>query len=143
VTLYPSHNWGQWIIRMPVLSALGLGIAVNNTGGILEAFLGKRSAFERTPKIGDIRHNELTGKLISEHFKISNSTWFELILGVYALTDSILAMKDGNLSVAIFYALYAAGFMWVAGSTIWEVRASRTSRLHSASPKGELADDPD
>lgn len=143
LTLYPSRRWWQWIVRMPVLSALGVGIAVNNTGGILEAFLGKRSAFERTPKIGDIRHNELTEKVISERLKVNASTWFELVLGVYALSDGVLAVKDGNLIGAIFYALYAAGFIWVAGSTLWEVRASRTAHLGSVSAKGVLADDRD
>ena len=144
MTLYPPRRWWQWFVRMPVLSALGVGIAVNNTGGIIEAFLGKQSAFERTPKIGDIRHIELTEKVIAERLMVSNSTWFELILGVYALIDGILAVKDGNRIGAIFYALYAAGFMWVAGSTLWEARASRAVQLiSSVSPESALADDPD
>src|SRR5690606_9227060 len=40
----------QVLWRFPVLMAMGIGISVNNARGVVEALLGLRSGFVRTPK---------------------------------------------------------------------------------------------
>jgi len=46
--LYP--DWKRQIKYLPLVMALGLGLAINNGRAALEAFLGVRSPFARTPK---------------------------------------------------------------------------------------------
>lgn len=43
-------DWWKRILYMPVLLALGIGMAVNNAKAVLEAVFGHQSSFVRTPK---------------------------------------------------------------------------------------------
>ena len=40
------------VLQMPLLMSIGIGIAINNARGVIEALLGHESAFIRTPKYG-------------------------------------------------------------------------------------------
>ena len=48
--LYP--DWISRIRWLPFLVMIGTGIAISNTRAWLEAVIGKKSAFKRTPKLG-------------------------------------------------------------------------------------------
>jgi cellulose synthase/poly-beta-1,6-N-acetylglucosamine synthase-like glycosyltransferase len=124
VALYGPGRMYRWFLDMPLLFALGVGIAVNNTRAILEAILGKQSEFERTPKTGVIRRDKKQKNLIHERFTIDQGTWLEIVFSGLALVTSIFALRNGNVLGAIFFGLYACGFIWVAGATIWEARPS-------------------
>lgn len=43
-------DWFRRILCLPILLALGIGMAVNNAKAVLEAVLGHQSSFVRTPK---------------------------------------------------------------------------------------------
>ncbi|MCB9462427.1 MAG: glycosyltransferase [Candidatus Eisenbacteria bacterium] len=45
-------DWKSRLLILPVLVAVGVGIAVNNSRAVFEALTGKKSAFVRTPKHG-------------------------------------------------------------------------------------------
>ncbi|RPI34166.1 MAG: glycosyltransferase [Chloroflexota bacterium] len=114
-----AHRWGR-LLRLPFLVMLGVGIAVNNSRAVFEALIGKRSAFERTPKTGLTRGLRAVGNLRKEKIKIDTLTWVELILCLYASVNAILWLQRDNWIGAVFFALYAAGFAWVALETLWE-----------------------
>lgn len=124
VTLYGPKKLWQWLVRMPVLAALGVGIAINNSRAIWEGLSGKQSAFERTPKTGVLRRKRGPHNVVTERFRIDSSTWFELVFGIYSLMISIIAGRQGNWLGAFFFSLYAAGFVWVATATLREARAT-------------------
>ncbi len=52
--------WGT-ILRLPVLMSIGIGIALNNARGCLEALFGHESAFVRTPKYNTTSKEEHAG----------------------------------------------------------------------------------
>jgi cellulose synthase/poly-beta-1,6-N-acetylglucosamine synthase-like glycosyltransferase len=135
IALYGPKRFYRWIFHMPLLSALGVGIAVNNTRAIFEAFIGKQSEFERTPKTGVIRRDKTTNNVVTERFTIDSGTWLEIVFCSLAIATSYFAVRYGNIVEAIFFALYACGFLWVAGATIWEARPSaslKRTRLASS-----------
>jgi cellulose synthase/poly-beta-1,6-N-acetylglucosamine synthase-like glycosyltransferase len=141
VALYGPGRFYRWIMHMPLLSALGVGIAVNNTRAIIEAIIGKQSEFERTPKTGAIHRDKSKKNLVNERFTIDPGTWLEIVFSGLALVTSFFAMKNGNVPGAIFFAIYACGFIWVAGATIWEARPSAVrsrSRLASSQDSASL-----
>src|SRR5881227_4401271 len=47
--LFP-RSWPRTFLYLPFLMALGIGLTVTNTRAVLEALIGKQSAFARTPK---------------------------------------------------------------------------------------------
>jgi hypothetical protein len=111
---------------------LGVGLALNNTRAVLEAFQGKPNTFERTPKMGVMNRNHTRHNVVTtEQLQVDTGTLFEMALCLYAIFLGILAVRQGNWFGAFFFLLYATGFGWVAGETIWEAggiytRARRT-----------------
>ena len=49
--LYPK-SWLKEILLLPMVLALGVGLAINNARAVLEALFGHQSEFTRTPKYG-------------------------------------------------------------------------------------------
>src|SRR6202035_3318533 len=47
--LFPKR-WPRALLYIPFLMALGIGLTVTNTRAVLEAMVGKQTAFARTPK---------------------------------------------------------------------------------------------
>jgi glycosyltransferase involved in cell wall biosynthesis len=131
VALYGPKGLARWVLHMPLLSALGVGIAVNNTRAITEAIIGKKSEFERTPKTGIIQRERSTKMVITERFTIDSGTWLEIVFSCLALLTSLYALKNSNYVGALFFLLYACGFIWVAGATIWEARPSASRKRAS------------
>ncbi len=131
LALYGPKRIYRWILHMPVLFALGVGVAVNNTRAIIEAISGKESEFERTPKTGVIRRDQAKKNMITERFTIDRGTWLEILFSVLALVTSFYAIRNANIIGAIFFLLYSCGFIWVAGATIWEARPGAASKRTS------------
>ena len=126
-TLYSGKRGLGWILRFPFLAMLGVGIAVNNTRAVVEALAGVRSGFERTPKTGQVKKGRRWQSGHHERIRISSSTWLELILALYTLAIAVVTIKQGNWVGAVFSTLYATGFAWVMGATVWEARGARIS----------------
>src|ERR1700746_3650716 len=47
--LFP-RTWPRSLLYLPFLMALGIGLTITNTKAVLEALIGRQSAFARTPK---------------------------------------------------------------------------------------------
>src|SRR5581483_7223080 len=47
--LFP-RSWPRALLYLPFLMALGIGLTLTNTKAVLEALIGKQTAFARTPK---------------------------------------------------------------------------------------------
>ena len=47
--LFPK-SWPRALLYLPFLMALGIGLTITNTKAVIEALIGKKSAFARTPK---------------------------------------------------------------------------------------------
>ena len=57
--LFPG-KWYRALLYLPFLMALGIGLTVTNTRAVLEALLGKKSEFARTPKYHVAESKEAT-----------------------------------------------------------------------------------
>lgn len=91
---------------LPLLSSLGIGIAISNSRAVLEAIFGVQSAFIRTPKKGG-----QTAKRYS--VKISYEAIMEILLGVYCFATFFVFLAAHKYFVAPFLLLYAWGFTGV------------------------------
>jgi hypothetical protein len=125
--LYGGKRGLSWTVRMPLLAMLGVGIAVNNTRAVMEALMGVRSPFERTPKTGVVRRGQRWQSGRHEKVKINTTSWLELLLALYSFTIAFVTIKEGNWIASFFSALYACGFAWVLGATLIESRATAGS----------------
>lgn len=148
VTSQQAQGRSVWwtVSQIPMLMAVGVGIAFNNARAIGEALIGHDSPFVRTPKFGealsetagdedDDRGNDGAGtkpagwlsRLLPPRKVIY--AFAELTFGAYIVLCIYLAFQQGPSIVSIpFLFIFAAGYFYVGGSSLWTYFASLTPR---------------
>ena len=115
---------GVWstILQLPALMSIGIGIALNNARGCVEALFGVDSDFVRTPKYNSLPDaiqaaeptNRSSGNIIPTP---SIKTWMvmlEIGMGVYTLLCVRMAISSkGTLVSVLFLLLFAVGYLYV------------------------------
>ncbi len=62
---------------------MGVGLAFSNSCAVIEAFMGKKSPFIRTPKTGD-------KEVLNYNRAVSCDMFFELGLGIYCVLSFVV-----------------------------------------------------
>jgi cellulose synthase/poly-beta-1,6-N-acetylglucosamine synthase-like glycosyltransferase len=121
-----GRNWRRSIVMMPALVAFGIGLAVNNTRAVLEAFRGRPSEFVRTPKLGSLAesHGERTAPsgLRSSYkaYRLPLSRLFvlEFLMGFWALGAFLSYLFAIGSLAGILLLVQAIGFTCVGVITV-------------------------
>jgi cellulose synthase/poly-beta-1,6-N-acetylglucosamine synthase-like glycosyltransferase len=104
------------LAQLPVLMSIGIGIALNNARGCVEALLGHESPFVRTPK-----YNVAAGAEARQRRGIiatpSIKAWMSLVeiaMGLYMLQCAYLSLRVQSTVVSLpFLLLFASGYLYV------------------------------
>ncbi len=99
---------------IPGLMIIGTGIALSNSRAVIEALLGHRTEFVRTPKRG-----EKTRKSYGVGFPVL--AVFEMAMGVYCLFSFLSYLERGLYLVGPFLAVYSAGFLLISFQTFLQI----------------------
>ena len=84
---YP--DWRSRVKYLPVVMAIGIGLAVNNAKAVLEALFGEPGEFARTPKYGiERRQDDWQHKKYHQSMPIQ--PFVEVALGLYFTGDGLL-----------------------------------------------------
>jgi cellulose synthase/poly-beta-1,6-N-acetylglucosamine synthase-like glycosyltransferase len=110
--LFPG-KWYRSLLYLPFLMALGIGLTITNTKAVLEALLGKESAFARTPKY---RVESKQDKVHSTKYRrrLGWVPWIELLIGSYFAVTVYYAMDNENYITVPFLILFVVGY-WCTG----------------------------
>ncbi len=110
--LFPG-KWFRAILYLPFLMALGIGLTVTNTGAVLEALVGKQSAFARTPKY---RVESKKDKVKAGNYRkrLGWVPWVELLIGCYFAVTVYYAVDNENYITVPFLLLFVLGY-WYTG----------------------------
>ncbi len=129
-----GKSWGESLAMLPVVVAGNMGIAINNTRALVEALIGRPSAFNRTPKYAlRTRSDHWRGK----RYRVAATAWpwVELSLAAYALATVTYALAHAHYLAVPFLFLYVVGAGYIGGISIlngwrtgWEARRAR--RFH-------------
>jgi len=113
--LHPK-TWMKEIIYLPLLLALGIGLAVNNAKAVLEALLGHETGFVRTPKYGIEGNTQKKASIQKSRYKaLKNLTpIFELVFGFFFLFIVLEAAFTGNWPSALLLLPFPVGFFYTA-----------------------------
>ena len=106
------RDWKTRIKYLPFLMCLGTGIAVNNTKAVLEALVGIKSGFIRTPKYGIQKKGE-NWKNKRYAIPLNAISIVELFLGLYSLTGLLMFLFFSRYLVSPFLLIYTSGFFYV------------------------------
>ena len=104
-------NWWRTFLYMPFVMAIGIGISVRNAQAVIEAIIGKKSEFARTPKY------KIEGKQDSFAAKKyrNKAGWMpyaEIILGVYFFFTVLYAVLNENYATVPFLLLFVWGYLY-------------------------------
>jgi hypothetical protein len=106
-----TPHWRKRILLMPLLMVVGVGLALSNSRAILEAVIGLKSEFVRTPKRGG-------RELKAYRMKMPWAGVLEVLLGAYCAYTLALYIQADKFIVSPFIAIYAAGFFFIGFSTL-------------------------
>ena len=110
--IFPK-TWKKTIYYLPFLMALGIGLTVTNTKAVLEALLGIKSAFVRTPKYRVAQKGEKS-QATKYRKRLKLTPWIELLLGCYFAAAIYYTFANDNFFTAPFLILFVVGY-WYTG----------------------------
>ena len=110
--LYPK-TWKRTFLYLPLLMALGIGLTITNTKAVMEALLGIKSAFARTPKYSVSKKGERS-KAAKYRKRLVWAPWLELAVGTYFALAIAYTFTNNNFFTAPFLILFVVGY-WYTG----------------------------
>jgi len=130
----------RWWRQLPLIlftSVMGVGMMLNTARAALQIFRRRRSTFERTPKFG-IFHRTQDWTRRRYQLRLDPLLWSEAVFALLNGGTVALALRLGNLVIAVYAALFCAGLTFAAGFTI--LQALRVRRRRARPPQAALAD---
>src|ERR1700758_2182801 len=130
--LFPK-TWPRALLYLPFLMALGIGLTVTNTRAVLEALLGKQSAFARTPKYR-VENKKDKIRAGSYRRRLGWVPWIELLIGSYFALTVYYAMENENYITVPFLILFVIGYWYTGLMSLLEGRfadLTLTSEAHT------------
>ena len=114
---YP--DWRSRVRYLPLVLAVGIGLAVNNARAVIEAMRGQVSDFMRTPKYGIERAKDdwLHKKY---HQSLPIQPLIEIALGIYFTGAVVYAAANGIYGTMPFLVLFQFGFLYTGLMSIYQ-----------------------
>jgi hypothetical protein len=104
-------TWYRNFLYMPFVMATGIGISVRNAQAVLEAIVGKKSEFARTPKF-NIAGKQ--GSYVKKSYR-NKAGWMpfaEILLGFYFAATVLYAALNDNYATIPFLLLFVWGYLY-------------------------------
>lgn len=132
------EDWQRRVLLFPLFMAGSMGLAINNTKAVIEALIGKRSEFTRTPKyrITSAADDWRTRKYA--RLPLRASVVVELLLGVYFAVGIGVSLYYAELAAIPFQVMFLVGFGGIGFLSLahWldalRTNAEHRQRLHRA-----------
>jgi len=123
--LFP-RTWPRALLYLPFLMALGIGLTITNTKAVLEALIGKQSAFARTPKYRvETRKDKVGAKKYRK--RLGWIPWAELMIGAYFAATVYYALDNENYITVPFLVLFVIGYWYTGLMSLLQGRFSALS----------------
>ena len=110
--LFP-RSWPRTLLYLPILMALGVGLTITNTKAVIEALIGKQTAFARTPKYRVESKQDKVGAT-NYRRRLGWVPWVELLIGAYFALTIIYAVQNEKFITVPFLLLFVVGY-WYTG----------------------------
>jgi cellulose synthase/poly-beta-1,6-N-acetylglucosamine synthase-like glycosyltransferase len=138
--LFPK-TWKKSILYMPILMALGIGLTVTNSKAVMEALLGIKSGFVRTPKYRVAKKGEKS-HAAKYRKRLKLAPWIELALGTYFFLAIVYTFMNQNYFTAPFLILFVVGYWYTGLMSLLQGRFDRWRTGSSAANTEESSPRP-
>ena len=129
-------DWRTRVKYLPLVMAVGIGLAVNNSKAVIEALFGRTSDFARTPKYGIERaKDEWMGK--KYHQALPIQPFIEIGLGLYFTFTVFYALSNRIYGTLPFLILFQVGFLYTGLLSIVQQFADDSVALDTQVASGD------
>jgi len=111
--LYPK-TWKRTFLYLPLVMAVGIGLSVRNAMAVMEAIIGVKSEFVRTPKYRVEAGAQGSGAWAKKKYHKS-AGWMpfaEVALGLYFAGAVFYALQNENYATVPFLLLFVWGYLY-------------------------------
>jgi cellulose synthase/poly-beta-1,6-N-acetylglucosamine synthase-like glycosyltransferase len=141
---YPK-TWKRTFFYLPLVMALGIGLSVRNAVAVLEAILGVKSEFVRTPKYrveaNKTKSRESWIKKRTYRKRSGLYPYIEIVLGLYFAAATLYAAQMENYATIPFLLLFVWGYLYTGVMSLGQVYFERL-RLGRAPAQPEMVAEP-
>ena len=131
--LFPK-TWKKTFLYLPMLMAVGIGLTVTNSKAVMEALVGHKSAFVRTPKFAVAKKGEKS-KASKYRKRLVLAPWIELLLGTYFAGAIVYTFINHNYFTAPFLILFVAGYWYTGLMSLFQGRFEKWRSGSSDEPE--------
>jgi len=138
--LYPGR-WWRTFFYLPFLLALGIGLTITNSKGVIEALVGKKSAFARTPKYSVQSKSEKSAAVQAAkkyRKRLGIVPWIELLVGVCFAFMVHYAMVNENYVTVPFLVLFVFGYWYTGLMSLLQGRFELVRRRDSSNEEEHI-----
>ncbi|MBI4466103.1 MAG: glycosyltransferase [Acidobacteria bacterium] len=125
----PRH-WKRTFFFLPLLMAVGIGVALRNARAVVEALWGIESPFVRTPKYRIEAPREPWYAKVYRSAERNWLPWVELGLGGYFLWAALYAFLNENYATVPFLCLFVSGYLYTGFLSLTQPFWNRFHWLH-------------
>lgn len=126
------RGWKRTFFLLPVLMAVGIGVALRNARAVLEALGGVESPFVRTPKYRIEAACQPWYAQVYHSAERNWLPWVELGLGGYFLWATLYAFLNEDYATVPFLCLFLYGYLYTGFLSLTQPFWNRLSGLHLA-----------
>ncbi|MDJ0520519.1 MAG: glycosyltransferase [Planctomycetota bacterium] len=122
-------DWGRRMRYLPFFPLIGVGLAINNARGVLEALTGLRTEFVRTPKLGVLGGDRTLVKKRERTYTGGRDFWQAVIEIGFGVAYIYMAVVQAPymLMASVATAIFSLGLFAMGGATL---RALWIRRAH-------------
>lgn len=114
----PAHRKGETFMQglyrfafhFPLFLAMSMGMALHNSRAVIQGYLGKKSAFVRTPKFNILDKTQDAVKTKYMMRKLEWTTIGEGLLALYFIAAVVLGFYVQNTTFVVFHLMLAFGY---------------------------------
>src|SRR5258706_4201720 len=107
--LFPK-TWKRTFLYLPFLMALGIGLTITNSRAVIEALLGVKSPFARTPKYRVESKQDNAARARKYRRRLGLVPWIELAIGGYFALTVWYAPVNENYFTLPFLCIFVLGY---------------------------------
>ena len=122
---YLEHQRARRLLHLPLVMAIGIGLAFSNARAVLEAMLGIKTEFVRTPKYQVETDRDATWKRKKYRRKRGLLPLLELSFAAYFLLAVAYAVQLRMWGTIPFMGLFFFGYGYIGMMSLWQTASAQ------------------
>jgi len=119
--LFPK-KWHKSLLYLPALMAFGIGLTITNAKAVMEALVGYKTAFVRTPKFSVKSKGEKSKAAKKYRKRLGIIPWIEIGIGCYFALTVWYAIINDNFFTVPFLILFVWGYWYTGFMSLFQGR---------------------